>query len=502
MRDIVYIMHRKLARHQGKTLRSLFTARQDAIQESLSVPDSLYYPSDLWHVYLKLDFENAYENASNQKDATAFLRNVGKAAQIAEDIFSQIDGALIEAQGSMIHLLLPGNLPKLDLVAICKVLDNRLDNQFNGHDKVNSWRMTADVGKTILVESDGIHDDSSFVSLGKAANRPAKFLYKEKLTKAEESRHLKKRHLGIYNASTGSWDCEDLSILQESFQMHTKAASYSTADLDVTVRGVESMIKQAQAVPIEEGQGAPTNEQPNVYFGWVMRADLDGFTKKVEECHDDDNALMQLAQDFRDLMDKAADFAKKHEEMLIQLPWAGDNFTAVAVYGSKKSYESAAQDKLVNLSLDFDDALHNDATKAGFTGWAQGVAGGDVHGNANGNVFLGSVSIPGRRFLLGAGVGVGRSLQAFIDMDPAQQQFAVWKEDCDNLLKPYKPHLTDDSKADNTSSSLYRKGWQKDLQVAREETAKALAPTLVPAKTAITVEGAKVIATSRPFADE
>jgi len=495
-------MHRKLARYQGQTLRDLFTARKDALRESVSIPESLYYPSDLWHVYLKLDFEKAYENASNQKDATAFLRNVGKAAQIAEDVFSQIDGALIEAQGSMIHLLLPGNLPKPDLVGICKVLDTRLDKEFKEHDKVNSWRMTSDVGKTVLVESNGIHEDSSFVSLGKAANRPAKFLYKEKLSKAEESRTLKKRHLGVYNPSIRRWDCLDLSVMQESVETVIKAANFSAADLDVTVRGVESMIKQAQAVPIEEGQGAPTNEQPNVYFGWVMRADLDGFTKKVEECHDNDDALMELALDFRNLMDKAANFAKEHEEMLIQLPWAGDNFTAVAVYGSKKSYESAAQEELVNLSLDFDNALHGDATNAGFTGWAQGVAGGDVHGNANGNVFLGSVSIPGRRFLLGAGVGVGRSLQAFVDMDPSPQQFAVLKEDCDNLLKPYQSHLTDDTKADKTSSQLYRKGRQEDLQKAREEIRQKISPTLTPTKTAITVAGmGKVAASSRPYAE-
>jgi len=260
-------MHRKLIQYQGKTLRDLFTERQRIIQESqnfsqgsASISDCLYHPGDLWHVYLKLDFEPKYENASNLKDATSFLRNVGKAALLAETVFSEEDGIFIEAQGSMIHLLLPGNLAQHALVDVCRALDYRLDNEFNQHAKVNGWRMTADAGKTILVESNGIHDDSSFVSLGKSANRPAKFLYKEILSQPEERRVLKRRHLGIFNTSTGGWNCQDLSLLKENVKILIKTANFSAVELDVQVRGISSIIKQAQAVQIEEGQGKPTNE--------------------------------------------------------------------------------------------------------------------------------------------------------------------------------------------------------------------------------------------------
>ena len=158
----------------------------------------------------------------------------------------------------------------------------------------------------------------------------------------------------------------------------------------------------------------------------------------VEECFDNDQNLQVLAADFYAIMDAAARFTVLHKETLAQLPWAGDNYTAAAVFPEKLDYDSAMPRRPVELSLDFEKEMREAAADSGFGGWAHGVAGGDVHGNSAGNVYLAGIEIRDRRFLVGVGEGFGRSTQAFGDINPKAAEIVVYTPDWKRLDADYK----------------------------------------------------------------
>lgn len=463
-------------------------------------------PRVIWHVYVKLDIDNQFEAATNKTDARRFLTSVGRAAETCDRVSASYNGLLVEAQGSTIHIILPSSCHATEVIKCCGQINLALKSIFSQSQVVKSWRMSGDYGMTIVVEGEGIHGDSSFVSLGNAANRPAKYLYSQLFNFSEEGRTLKKFHLALRQGAEETNQIVNLDSLYlvEEIQKSASFSIIERSDLSVQVSGISPLFenqnfikKQARA---NTDVDSATNDDPDQFYGWVMRSDLDGFTKAVEKHRDSPNELARLAGEFRELMRVAREFADRHTESLVQLPWAGDNFTAVAAYNTKESFDRAIIDRLINLSLDFDDAMHDEAVLAGFEGWGHGIAGGHVANASNGNVYIGAIEIPGRRFLLAAGVGVGRSTQAFADMNPATQEFAVFNEDITKLLKPYKSALNEDAKGDGKKSTLYKKGQKNNLLQAREETEKGLASAANSKKTEVTVGGgSSFIVSDRPY---
>lgn len=468
-------------------------------------------PSRFWHIYIKLDFQKQYENAETKADGRSFVANVARAASVAEISLRQDDGIVVEVQGSVIHCLLNDDAGDIQMLRRqCRAINNALHFVFHDTSTVEGWRMAADWGKTLLVRGRGIHNDDSFVSLGNAANAPAKHLYKQLAISSEEDRQLKRYMLGVRCGDDYPWHHEPLSLqLSEDFKKAASAELIEAKARHFSVKNVLS--KQAKAVPgvasgdmvqFSANPGVQATEEPSVYFGWVMRADLDGFTARVESCYDDDAALLELGEEFELIMDTAAQFAERHNESLIQLPWAGDNFTAVVTHNTVETYRDAIEQRYVEFSLDFAEAMKAITANAGLPGWAQTSAGGDVHGNAQGNVYVGSVEFEGRRFLIGAGQGVGRSNQAFTDMKPGTGELVIFDEDYPHLLKPYQNQFSNRKRNDGADSSLFRTGDVKLLMTARQQIEGVLAGVAKPAVSAVTLGGgAKVQVSSRPYAN-
>ena len=309
-----------------------------------------------------------------------------------------------------------------------------------------------------------------------------------------------------------AWQHEPLGdVINEEFK---KSASARYAEIRAQSFDVESVLsKQARASQEVRAQAAPLDSSAQsggmgdgdtvIYYGWVMRADLDGFTARVHACFDNDGELLRLGEQFQGIMDEAARFAERHDEILVQLPWAGDNFTAAVVFAEKQNYEQAIEDNMIEFSLDFSKTLTDITVEAGLAGWAQTTAGGNVHGNSEGNVYVGAVTFEGRRFLIATGQGVGRSTQAFSDMDPSPGQLVVYQDDYDRLLNPYKEKLTGRIKIDGSQSTLFRKGNIEDLVTARSEIKTAIESVSEPAKTLVTAgTSAKVLVSSRDYGQE
>lgn len=451
-----------------------------------------FTPVQIAHVYLKLDFKPQYERARSAEDARGFLRSVARAAMAADQLASLHNGHLLEVQGSLLHIGIPlgqqRDWPERTAGArsFAASIHIALEQLFGGeHARVEGWRATIDGGKTLVVAGRGVHDDFSFVSLGSAANRPAKHLYAQ-LELAEDRRELKRFMVGYRDPRSERWYHEPLASLPVKLQ-ESKAVGDAVRSLELRMR-FDNFIKPqekglARAVPLAPAgsPNSPSADKPHTYFGWVMRADLDGFTRRVDECIEDDIKLQRLAVGFYAMMDAAASFTDVHSESLIQLPWAGDNFTAAAVFSTKAAYDAAVSKRLVELSLDFEKEMAAIALENGFGGWAYGVAGGEVNGNVLGNVYLAGIEVGDKRFLVGAGEGFGRSAQAFADINPKVGSLAVFTADWQRLAEAYKAEFVPAINSHGERSSLYYSSSVSALKIKRVRAATVAPVTVVTA---------------------
>jgi hypothetical protein len=446
-----------------------------------------FTPQPLAHIYVKLDFKPQFENAANADDAKGFLRSIYRAAAAAHGIAEQYGGMLLEAQGSTLHIGLPHAHANVEsTTAGAFVGDLHLAYRLifdNPKSRVDGWRMAIDAGKTLIVAGQGVHGDDSWVSLGKSANRPAKHLYAQ-LELSEDKRSLKRFFVAARNPATGQWHHQPLDRFPSRL-VRTKSIAEDARRADPRFDFVEAASGwkrvQARAYPLAPAgsPGSPSPEKPRVHFGWVLRSDLDGFTARVEECFDNDLKLQELAAQFYGIMETAAKFTDRHKESLVQLPWAGDNYTAAAVFTAKPEYDRAAPKRLVELALDFEKEMRAEAEDKGFGGWAHGVAGGVVHGNAAGNVYLAGVEVSQRRFLVGVGEGFGRSTQAFGDIDPKAKELVIYKPDWERLDQSYKKVFEPAVTYRGEQSSLYYKAKCDPLLGVRARQSSMGAPTII-----------------------
>ena len=260
-------------------------------------------PQDLAHIYIKLDFKNEHENARSAEDARGFLSSVARASAAAQLLAERYGGTVLEVQGALIHAALPNNLASVEdfaahLHAIYRTVFDNPDGRVLG------WRMAADGGRTLVVAGRGVHGDDSYVSLGRSANGPARYIYAQ-LELPEEQRLLKRFCLGTRDQRTDRWKHVDLNVLRLPL-----AEARSIGEL---ARATQPHLEFQQALSTPQEVSARTAasipsipDRPYTYFGWVIRCDLDGFTSRVEECFDNNQRLQELADLLRALAKRRA----------------------------------------------------------------------------------------------------------------------------------------------------------------------------------------------------
>lgn len=431
------------------------------------------HPTVLTHIYIHLDMKDQYKFATTKDDALSYLKAVAKTALISATIAKSFGGRVLEVQGSTIHVGLPEARSSPWESFTAAVHTSLLQGVEPTYRAVTGWRMTADTGQTLVVPGRGVHGDLSFVSLGNAANWPAKHLYSQLERYAEEDRHLKKYHVGVRDRQRNRWMHFPLSPTTSDRDRRFSVAASVSEDFSVRLGSSHSRagLLTAMAEPLGDPgtDGSPTADSPGVYFGWVLRADLDGFTRRVESCFNQDEALLNLGKKFVEIMEAAERFTADHSQRMLQLPWAGDNYTAAAVFSTKRAYEDGRHRRLVDHALDFDGHMEEVLDGAGFGGWAFGIGGADVNGKAAGNVFIGSVEFDGFRFLVGAGQGFSRSLQAFADIKPDAERIALYVQDYHSLDRAYKDHFGDAITVDDRTSTIFKLTKHDGLKITRLE---------------------------------
>ena len=158
-------------KHSIVRTASAFDLRSDIFEEG-QVP---IYPSTLIHHYICLDIKHEVEFATTKENARRYLQAVATAASIVQYVARQpeFDGLLLEPQGSTIHAAIPYRNNYTETAvdfgsAVHRLFDLRLAP---GHSCVTGWRMTADVGNTLVIAGRGVHGDRSLVSIGNGLAR-------------------------------------------------------------------------------------------------------------------------------------------------------------------------------------------------------------------------------------------------------------------------------------------------------------------------------------------
>jgi len=151
-------------------------------------------------------------------------------------------------------------------------------------------------------------------------------------------------------------------------------------------------------------------DSPQRVRGFFLRADLDGFTKRVKAAFAAGPAAIQrLVKEFCETMDIPDSFDSKLNDRkmkMIQLPWAGDCFNAIIFPAQFGDYSSARGVLPFNAPY-----LWHTSTSSQSRKWAVGIAGGGED-EGNGAILIVPIRVSGRTFNIAASWSAGRSLKA------------------------------------------------------------------------------------------
>jgi hypothetical protein len=431
-----------------------------------------------WHVYTHLQWPARISAAETDKDAKAYLQLLQVYTTLAVRAGSSAGLQLLEVQGKRLHLFLPAptaTAEDLERILIFGRVLQRLIDQYI-RPQVDATRMSftvaTDHGPAILLLSTLEDESESLVSLGHAANAPAK-----KLNRGVTSGHLAfDRNVYDPHSQNAHWEEINLEIADDS-QLQRKTEAYlanSRTNLDqALIENREAQLKTFSADFLPRPQ--QTVQDPLTYQGFMFRADLDGFSARVSKAMAGSPAdKLQLVVEFTEIMQYPSQFKDSLEgkARVLPFPWAGDCANLLLV---PDNYEFA-RTFLPNLAASEWHALRNQTNRAqrpwsaylAQNRWVVGLAGGDNGEADHGRVLVGRVVAYQRTYLVGGGWGWGRSDDAVQADGVSAEDTVITKEDHQGLNSSHQA-------AYRPLNSLFHRATHDALVKVKSRTVEALA---------------------------
>lgn len=436
-----------------------------------------------FHVYGDLSLNLPLSAAEDDKNAIRFLNILQDYASIADVCASKVGAHLLEIHGERVHLLIPAENLSAEsfkkLFAFCISFTKTVYEQIKpkAGDNWDGFAMAADHGPAVLLTSDC--GGGSMVSLGNAANRPAKRLGR---TPAVKSGHcaIRRELLGRYLPVAEKTDWVEIDVLDPKDVYLTYADSnlsssmQSLAKAALANRRAYDRIAFADVALFNDPATSKVNA-PTRVRGICLRADLDGFTKQVEKAFSEGpHAVLQLVTKFREIMKYPRQFTATMKRPCIEMPWAGDCSPLILMTRAAEKM-SDVRKYLPATSATFwheQQGLENAGkvkwgTYLGEAKWAVGVACGDEDEGSDGVILVANLETSGRKFRVAAGWSVRRARDAQeADLVKAEDT-VIPKTDHENLdfiyQKPFREH-----------DSRFMISTFKDLKSAQDDDQKAL----------------------------
>jgi len=428
-----------------------------------------------FHIYADLRLTLELTAATEQEMANLFLRALEDLAQIVTAVSQRTrDLFIFEIQGERIHLFL--NAATLNEKAILSMLDvctavskavyatikPKVEEYWQG------FSMAADHGRAIVI-STGWGPEDSLVSLGRPANRPAKRLSRSPQVQSghvslplelrDESHGRKWEDINVIDRPLP--DVKTASILDESITELMAAANAAPESPEV-----ELMANFAEVVNTD---GA-TPDAPYQFQALVFRADLDGFTKQVDEAFNLGNdAILKLVDEFLQIMKLPDAWENKVGHYLVRLPWAGDCYTALMIPKEHETYDSTRAtlpsisalrwlDPQGEINKERDDQLAHLWNKHE---WSVGVAAGE---ESNGILLVANIRSGIRSFKVAAGWGALYSTRAQNAKGLRNHETALHDEDRCALNESFKKAYS----SWEEGPSSFQKATAKELKMAQD----------------------------------
>lgn len=432
-----------------------------------------------FHVYADLRLNLDLAAAEDPRNAMKFVDLLEDFTAIGDKCAGLVGARVLEVQGDRIHFLLPAPELTQKTLASMLVFASALtrtayhDLKPKAGEDWQGFSMAADHGIAILVPS--MFGGGSLVSLGNAANQPAK-------------------RLGAAGVSSGSL------ALPERFGRGLPGAKLSGAWVEIDVNSpipatqsyfddnLTTRMREAARIVFEErtrresrnfagglSEGVSLSKTPVRTRGMCLRADLDGFTKLVEQAFQKGpKAVVELVKQFTSIMQYPMDFAQRLGRPIVELPWAGDCCTVLIQPAFQETVEQLRACLPVEAGRHWHGIAYENggAEKWGLTlgsaKWEVGLACGDKEEGGDGNAIVAEFQASGRSFRIIAGWSARRAKDAQETSGISGDDVVIPVVDYQNLEEIFKPLFT-------AIGSSYRYSNYAKLKRAKEIATKTLA---------------------------
>jgi hypothetical protein len=416
-----------------------------------------------YHIYGHLDLALRLSAAEDDKPAKKYLEILQSFTTVAERTGREFAFDIFEVQGERIHLFLETedgtesletviNFARVWNAAVNDVVKPKAGPDFK------SFSMAADYGSCLVLPSSGGDVSESLISLGNAANRPAKHLSRWTV---ERNGHLNVNMAALApgrETKDPYWKDFDVSTRTEFSR-----ESSDRAILNRVTEGIEPEISGYMAKDLQPVGTAPVHA-PIKKQGFSFRADYDGFSRRVETAMSQPDHVQQaLVEEFDTIMKQVPKaFAEKIKGTVHTFPWAGD--CANLFVEPEIDYETAQ----TSMPATAAHIWHKNAREytgvrapAGGHKWAVGVLGGE-----DGVTLMARVYTQHRTFAVAAGWAWGRSIDAYQASGMGAEDSVIANEDKAQLDDAYAEPFKE-------LNSLFQKATFEALDRAIGDRAKA-----------------------------
>lgn len=464
-----------------------------------------------YHLYVEVRLDQSVTAPATKEVATKYLRFLQRFTWLCSEAFEVIGGSLLEAQGARVHLLVPSpsHSPQClqEMVEVCALLSDTLKVELGRRFKnnVSSVAFALDFGEATLLRS-RVADSDSVVSLGNCANKPAKRLghyeggatadtvHDQELSFPSRLEISSELNSWLKPADSSGWRevClwkvsvtkVDKGVLLRKAERSLESERLTTDFFSVQDFSQTGILSEAR----QHGGKAVS------FYGWMLRADLDGFSAKVASARSSEEKA-ELASRFYRLMGEYNDYVGQLGiNASIPMPWAGDcanllllpRTLGVGGSSSQRYADSRSFLPVVETSRWFDEM--GQAAAGMGVAWAIGFAGGDP-GGASFNMLRATLSNGERRFP----IVVGKCVKMSSDGEHADwldgDEIALFREDHDQLRESYKAPF------DRVDSKFYSSSKEAIKSAVEGVVVKKAAPEVFCPKDSPAV----VIPSQRPY---
>lgn len=434
-----------------------------------------------FHIYIDLDMELRL-SAGDKNAAGKYLQILQVYAKAAESVCESDWLHILEIQGGRLHLYAESSPTQVQrLIQSCRKFYRLASGGISsiaGETKF-TVRMAADHGQAILLRLTGEDISESIVSLGNPANRPAKYLAKD------VSRNgVKAGYLALNRSAFTDGDTEWTHISLAAEEIRKSFDEGVTGKAFVANSAYGSMNAFA-AAEIETNPGNPVFT-PIMRRGFMLRADLDGFSARVKEAMEKGGqAIIELVREFTEIMKYPLAFAGTLPRgvTVTIFPWAGD---CANIFLECDDYALEQCHLPHTAAKNWHSPIPNGTNWPalfGKTQWLVAIAGGSVQ-NDHGAILTGNVIAEGRTFHVGAGWSRYRSQEAEQAESNKATESVIQCED----YSPLDGHLKDAFRDHSAHPSLFKtaalsalnKTTQAQKQVAAISVAATVPRILIP----------------------